>query len=204
MPRRRQRTRRSAATAASSLSVRSQLLMGASRAFGANGFADTSVEDVLQAAGVSRRTFYRFFRNKEELFDELAEAAAMMFLQLIQSAAALGKTPLDKLANCVEVYLRAPETAGPIFRVLQVESARPGSRHAARRQVIIDNLIALLADGIRAEQGRDVEPLLLRGLIGAVETISLHVHETAPGDEQTIQRAKAATLEIMAKTLAMP
>ncbi len=200
--RRRQQRRRAAAAPA--LSVRSQLLMGAAEVFGTNGFADTSVEDVLRAAGVSRRTFYRFFRNKEELFDELAEAAAMMFLSLIQNAAALGKTPVDKLANCIEVYLRAPETAGPIFRVLQVESARPGSRHAARRQIIIDKLIELLADGIREEQGREVEPLMLRGLIGAVEAISLHVHETGSGDEETIQRAKTAMLEIMGRALAMP
>src|SRR5687767_16009635 len=114
-------------------SARAQILVGAAAAFGAKGLADTAVEDVLRASGVSRRTFYRFFRNKDELFDELSGTAAMIFLQSMRTAAALGKTPLDKLSNCVEVWLRAPETAGPIFHVIAAEAAKPGSRLAAHR-----------------------------------------------------------------------
>ena len=33
----------------------------------------------------------------------------------IRTGAAIGKTPQEKMSNCVEVYLRAPQTAGPIF-----------------------------------------------------------------------------------------
>lgn len=184
-----------------SLSVRSQILMGAAEAFGARGYARTSVEDVLRAAGISRRTFYKFFRNKEELFDELADTAAMLFLQSIRNAAALGKTPAEKLANCVEVYLRAPQTAGPIFHVLRIEASRPGSRQSARRQVIIDALVAMLGEGLRGE-GRSVDALVLRGLMGAMEDISMHVFDQHPGDEAEIAHAKAAMLHIMTSALA--
>ncbi|HUH04045.1 MAG TPA: helix-turn-helix domain-containing protein [Kofleriaceae bacterium] len=186
-----------------SLSIRSQILMGAAEVFGAHGYARTSVEDVLRAAGISRRTFYRFFRNKEELFDELADTAGMLFLQSIRNAATLGKTPEDKLANCVEVYLRAPQTAGPIFHVLRIEASRPGSRQAARRQVIIDALVGMISEGLRGE-GRTVDPLVLRGLMGAMEDISMHVFDQHPGDETAIAHAKAAMLHIMTSTLAAP
>lgn len=196
MPRKRQKP------APASLSVRTQLLMGAAQAFGQYGYADTTVENVLQAAGVSRRTFYRFFRNKDELFDELAEAAAMLFLETIKHAANTGGTGEERLAACVDVYLRAPQTAGPIFRVLQAQALIPGSPHAARRQVIINALVDLMTSAIRDEQGREIDPLVVRGLVGAMETISSHVHATAPGDEALIERAKAAMLDIARRSLA--
>jgi AcrR family transcriptional regulator len=177
--------------------------MGAAEVFGAHGYARTSVEDVLRAAGISRRTFYRFFRNKEELFDELADTAGLLFLQSIRNAAALGKTPEHKLANCVEVYLRAPQTAGPIFHVLRIEASRPGSRQSARRQAIIDALVAMLTEGLHSE-GRQVDPLVLRGIMGALEDISMHVFDQHPGDEGAIAHAKAAMLHIMTSCLATP
>ncbi|HTM23375.1 MAG TPA: TetR family transcriptional regulator [Kofleriaceae bacterium] len=182
-------------------SARAQILVGAAAAFGARGLADTSVEDVLRASGVSRRTFYRFFRNKEELFEELAEAAAMIFLQSMRTAAALGKTPQEKLANCVEVWLRAPETAGPIFHVLAAEAAKPGSRMAAHRRRAIDALITMIDEGVRADRGEQVDPLILRGLIGAMETIAAEVHAAGRADNATIDRAKAAMLHIMTTAL---
>jgi AcrR family transcriptional regulator len=175
--------------------------VGAAAAFGTRGLADTAVEDVLRASGVSRRTFYRFFRNKEELFEELAEAAAMIFMQSMRTAAALGKTPLDKLANCVEVWLRAPETAGPIFHVLAAEAAKPGSRMHARRRHAIDALIAMLAEGIRADRGQEMDPLILRGLIGAMDTIAAEVHSGGRADNAAIARAKEAMMHIMVSAL---
>jgi AcrR family transcriptional regulator len=185
-------------------SARAQILVGAAAAFGARGLADTSVEDVLRASGVSRRTFYRFFRNKDELFDELAETAAMIFLQSMRTAAALGRTPLDKLANCVEVWLRAPETAGPIFHVIAAEAAKPGSRMAAHRRHAIDALVAMLAEGIRADRGQEMDPLILRGLIGAMETIAAEVHAAGRADNAAIARAKAAMMHILVTSLSAP
>jgi AcrR family transcriptional regulator len=188
--------------AGAGLSTRSQILMGAARAFGERGYGATSVEDVLRAAGVSRRTYYRHFRSKEDLFEQLYEAGSLMFLQSMQSAAALGREPLDKIGNCVEAYLRAPQTAGPIFHVMQLEATRPGSRLAARRAHTIEALIDMLDQGLHQHTGRTVDRLLLRGLIAALDNISLYVLTETAGDEAEIQRAKAAMLQLIRATLA--
>jgi len=186
---------------AATFSARSQILAGAADVFGEKGFAETSVQDVLHAAGVSRRTFYRLFSNKEELFDELAEAASLIMLQTMRGASTLGGSPAERLSRVIEVWLRAPQTAGPIFHVLQVEAAIPGSRQSERRRVIIDALVQMLAHGIQEEQSREVDILMLRGLIGAMEAISMHVENTFPGDEKALQRAKSAMMHIMTSAL---
>jgi AcrR family transcriptional regulator len=58
---------------------RESLLVAATSAFCSSGYFAVSVEDIAAAAGVSRMTFYRHFRDKaaiaSELFRENAEAA---------------------------------------------------------------------------------------------------------------------------------
>jgi len=185
-----------------SFSARSQILLGAAEAFGAKGYGDTSVQDVLVASGVSRRTFYRFFRSKEELFEQLYETASMIFLQSMRNAVTLGKTPEEKMANCIELYLSAPQNAGPIFGVLQVESMRPGSPLYPRREAVIESLIEMIQDGVIEAKGHATDPLILRGLLAAQERIALHVFNESPGDEHTVERARDAMMAIAAAVLA--
>lgn len=42
--------------------------------FARSGYAGVTVDDIIVAADTSRATFYRYFRGKEDLFDELSRA----------------------------------------------------------------------------------------------------------------------------------
>ncbi|MFI5897045.1 TetR family transcriptional regulator [Actinoplanes sp. NPDC051513] len=65
--------------------VRSLLARTAVELFAEKGFDDTTVEEVAAAAGVSRRTLFNYFRNKEDLalsgLDEQGELIAARFAQ---------------------------------------------------------------------------------------------------------------------------
>lgn len=50
---------------------REQLLNAAARLFSCKGFYNTYVDDIIKEAGIGKGTFYRNFKNKEELFVEL-------------------------------------------------------------------------------------------------------------------------------------
>lgn len=174
-------------------SPRGQILLGAAAAFGARGHGGASVENILEEAKVSRRTFYRFFRSKEDVFEQLFESAAIMFIQAIRTAAAAGGNPEEMLSRCIDAYLDLPQTAGPLFHVFQVEANRPGSSLFARRERVIDELVTMLDTGYRAVHGRPADSLVLRGLIAALERIATHTTDTA--------RAKAAMMHILRATL---
>ncbi len=59
----------------STLSTRKRIVEGARRAFARAGYAATRVEDILLEASVSRPTFYRVFRNKDEVYAEISDQA---------------------------------------------------------------------------------------------------------------------------------
>ena len=97
-------------------SVRIRILRGAAEAFGRNGYSGTSVEVILAEAGVSRRTFYKVFRSKDDVLRVLFENSVTMLLHAVRDADASAKSPRERLANAVEAYVQVHARAGPLAR----------------------------------------------------------------------------------------
>lgn len=73
---------------------RDQLLACARRLFASNGYHATSVEDVIQEAGVSRGTFYNYFDSKRALFGKVLE---LLFSQVWDSVQTISTEPGDDI-----------------------------------------------------------------------------------------------------------
>src|SRR6202049_2515915 len=54
---------------------RAQVLRHAKRIFARKGYHKTNVADIIARAGIARGTFYLYFQNKKDLFEELLEQA---------------------------------------------------------------------------------------------------------------------------------
>jgi AcrR family transcriptional regulator len=68
--------------------VRSLLAQTALELFAAKGYDDTTVDEVAAAAGVSRRTLFNYFRNKEDLaLSGLSEQGELIAARLAQRPA---------------------------------------------------------------------------------------------------------------------
>jgi len=52
---------------------RAQVLRHAKRIFARKGYHRTNVADIIERAGIARGTFYLYFQNKKDLFEELLE-----------------------------------------------------------------------------------------------------------------------------------
>ena len=52
---------------------RKQLLMVAMKLFSEKGYHDTSISDIIDKASVSRGTFYNYFQNKRQIFEQLLD-----------------------------------------------------------------------------------------------------------------------------------
>ncbi len=87
--------------------VRRDLVAAAVRLFRDQGYDDTTVDDIAAAAGVGRRTFFRYFRSKEDAISPDHEAALARIAGVFEAA-----HPTEPSAGLV---LRAGETVFGIY-----------------------------------------------------------------------------------------
>ena len=111
-----------------------RLLDAAATTFAAKGYHDTRVDDIVEAAGTSHGTFYRYFDNKDAAFRAVAARSARRIYRCIVSMADVisddGSVSQRQLRSWVDTYTMLWAEEGPIFR-LWVESF--GRDERARR-----------------------------------------------------------------------
>lgn len=106
--------------------VRDQVSKAAWTLFAQQGFEGTTVDEIAEAAGMSRRTFFRYFSGKEELvLEQLVKSAGAV-------ADALAERPLDEPAwmalraafqVSVEIQEDHADTTRRLLRMLDDEPA---------------------------------------------------------------------------------
>ncbi len=110
------------ASAAAAAHTARQVLDSATDLFAARGFAAVSLDDVAQAAEVTRGAVYHHYGNKQGLF--LAVAArlqAQVADAVVAAADGAGEDARDQLRAGSHAFLDAI-TAGPALRVLLVDA----------------------------------------------------------------------------------
>src|SRR6185369_10298367 len=95
-------------------SAKNRILTAAAQVFARKGTACT-VEDLLEAADVSRRTFYQSFGNKEEVLAALYSSACQIVLRAVKAAADSATRQIEKLERCVDAYLAFNRTSSGLM-----------------------------------------------------------------------------------------
>ena len=78
------------------LETKKKLLDAGKKVICAKGLVNTSVEEITEAAGVSKGTFYTYFKRKEDIVFELSRN---MFGEILEHAKAFKGSFLEKLEN---------------------------------------------------------------------------------------------------------
>jgi AcrR family transcriptional regulator len=151
---------------------RRRLLAGVGRALATQGYADLTVKHVIEAAGVSRATFYANFDNKRDCVlaahrDVFERLVALIF----RACAAERQWPLKVRAAITDSF--ALMVAEPGAGCLLTLNTMATDMEIAR-QVLDSNahLAALLRDGRRQTPlGPTLPDLIEEGLIGALSAI---------------------------------
>jgi len=129
---------------------RERLVNAAMSLFGEHGYAATTVDDIAERAGVSARTFFRHFPDKEEAL--FAEDDEMLPLMLSTIGASTEPVTAEALMQRVLGQL--------------AEHLEPRRRELAHRQAIIDSEVSLTGREL-AKQARwqhaITEALIARG-----------------------------------------
>jgi AcrR family transcriptional regulator len=177
--------------------VRLRILRGAAQVFGRLGFGATSVEAILAAASVSRRTFYKEFRSKEDVLRVLFESSVQRLIGAVRAASSGAAPAQARLEASIEAYVGVHSKAGALARVLLLEQFSPDSPLAAQRDAAMNAFSALITAAIKREGRKPPDPILVHGVVAALNQIAVQMAAEYPDGNWDIARAKAAMLRVM-------
>jgi AcrR family transcriptional regulator len=154
----------------------SHLVATARDLFATRGFADTSIEDIVRAAGVTRGALYHHFENKTELFRAVVEAEARRLSERVVAAAQHKRDPWKQVEIGALAFLDACVDPD-VQRILLIDAASVLG-WAGLREIESRSTMALLTLGIensiREKKLRRRDPEALTSILfGAMCELSM-------------------------------
>ncbi|MGD8862562.1 MAG: TetR/AcrR family transcriptional regulator [Myxococcales bacterium] len=164
---------------------REAIVTTAASLFARAGFHSTSVADVIEAAEISRGTFYLYFDSKEGLFLELMDRFIERIMAVVEVVDPEGDDPTAEiLSNVRRVVDVAFDNQDLSVMVLREDfGLKPEVDVQLERfyGFLREMLEGALANGARCGLTRPVnEPLVATALIGAIKEVFLHHLVMAP------------------------
>jgi AcrR family transcriptional regulator len=141
------------------------------------GYASMTVSDVISRAGVSRRTFYEHFVNKEDVFLAAYDHVVENVIAEVGAAYEGGDDWLDKVERAVTAFVTRLASQPSLAHVCVVEVLAAGPRALARRSAAMDRFRAFMLPGCEPLSDRLRTPeVAADALIGGIyEVIYAHV-----------------------------
>lgn len=155
------------------------------------GYASTTIGDVVQRAGVSRRTFYEHYTGKEACFlAAFDDSVATVGSEMLTGLAAIPKENWRERVRLSWRYFLASLVAHPTSSwVLYIETLRAGSPFVERTTAINDGFAETFHKVYRLARKEDPSlPELSR------ETFSLYIGGTAERIRNCLHTRGAAAL----------
>ena len=132
--------------------TRRSLLAAAHDLFGRLGYADTTLGDIADHAGIGRTTFYDYFDDKDDLLASLVEQSLPEVFQTMIDEIPRALAPREQLSALVVAMVEFVVT-DPVFGLIlhqDVPRLGPGAqrRIAAAHQNLITEFARVYTDGV--------------------------------------------------------
>jgi AcrR family transcriptional regulator len=178
--------------------VQDELSLTAIDLFIERGFEATSVQQIAAAAGMSTRTFFRYFRTKDDVLGHRSERWRRQIGQ------ALAERPVDEpvwesLRRVFDEYLEVTLEEGRALPLLQAIYASPAHHGQLlhRMELLGEELAAVLRDRLR---GRGEDPELVAPVLAGTVVACLEVarrHWVATGGTERYDALLDATMSLV-------
>lgn len=167
---------------------RQQLLEVALRLFAAGGFEATTMDEIAEAAGVTKPLLYQHFASKRALYVELCDGVAKSLLEAIGKAVADAEGPRQQVEGGFAAYFHLVVSQAEAFTLL-FGSDVPDDPELSRAVRHVEDMLAEAVDAlIDAGLEREHRRLLAYAVVGMAEGASRHLldvdqHAGAPLDD---------------------
>lgn len=149
---------------------RKQLLGTALEVFAKHGYHNASMNDIAEAAGVTKPVLYQHFASKRELYRELLGEIGGQLRDTIAKATADAPGPRQQIEGGFRAYFEFVASHQDAFRVLFGAGTRRDEEFAKEAQRVEASIAEVVADLIEVEGLTRSDRLLLgNGIVGLAE-----------------------------------
>jgi len=156
---------------------REQILDVSVQVFARNGFHSTSMNDVAEAAGVTKPVLYQHFNSKQDLYLALLEEAGNRLRNAVAKAVSTAANGKEQTELGFRAYFRWVADDHDAFLLLfGSRASRDEESTAAIRRITAETAHAI-APLIAADIDDQHRRRLAQGLVGLAEGVSRHLVE---------------------------
>lgn len=190
------------ATSSPSFSPRRRLIDGMAKAIalsGDRGYADVTLAEIVREAGVSRRTFYEHFANKDECLIALYEDASAEALNLLQAAIDPARDWEEQVEMAIGAYLGYLSGRPDLLRPLVIEILGLGKLGLSARRRVNRQIAGFMMEVINRSSSRHarppISPELAVAVVGGINELLLFaLDRETPVDINSIVPTASALL----------
>ncbi|GAB4330679.1 MAG: multidrug efflux transporter transcriptional repressor AcrR [Calditrichia bacterium] len=178
---------------------RRHILEVALRMFGEKGFSACRLEDIAQAAGVTRGAIYWHFKNKIDLFIQLFTEKVRDFYEQFLPLTELDLPPLERIRNLLH-YIVKRLNEDPDMRAIALLQYNIEWTQEVHQKLVeafnslkIDEIKPLVKLVEEAKEKRDIKPN--RSTLAVVAMIRLFIHGIAHTILDELEKISVAQVE---------
>jgi AcrR family transcriptional regulator len=150
-------------------SQRTRLLEAVGSAVAEKGYAGATIDDIVQGAGVSKKTFYEHFQDKLSCFLAAYEAASDELYEHVRLAQDSAEDWLERTHAGIHAYLRWLAAEPALARVFLIEVAAAGPEALARRERLRDRYATRMRELQESDTG--VPDEIFHGVVAAADDL---------------------------------
>jgi len=164
-------------------SQRGRLLDAMAQAVAEHGYGATTIAHVVSHAGVSRKTFYEHFRDKEHCFLAMYDTGIAFVIGRLTETLEAEEDPGERLIAGLRTFLEVLAEEPAFCRSIVLEVYAAGAAGIARRRAVLQVFAGRYLDVNRQarEADPDIEPLrgeVALGVVGAIlEAVSDRIEQ---------------------------
>src|SRR6201997_667520 len=159
---------------------RQQLFAVALELFAQRGYRPTTMDDIAEAAGVTKPLLYQHFSSKRALYLELVDSIAQNLLTAIRRAVVQAEGPRQQVELGFAAYFKLVVSNEAEFRLLygrdHADDLELGRALRTVEDAIAEAIDPLIAAGLDDDHRR----LLAYGIVGMAEGASRHFMANPP------------------------
>jgi AcrR family transcriptional regulator len=158
---------------------RERLLYATTTVVADRGYANTTVADIIDEAGVSRATFYELFSGLPDCFAAAyranAELVAKLLANELERVRADERDPLARLDSVLSGYLRLLHDYPALARVFLIEVYAAGPTLIEQRRESLERFVDIVAETHRGETGllgtKPSQRFAAQAIVGGVSSL---------------------------------